>query len=295
MEKKSTLESNLKKYTALAGGLTAVAGGLNAQVAYTDVNPDVTISPSGTTQYGIDFNGDQTLDVGFVAGSWTGNTGTTQGWAYVSSGSVVQVAFGSSAPATNGWMGSNSSANGPMALSAGDRIGSSGAFLPDQKNMAGTAYVSWPNSTSYNNTYTLGNFAASTEAFLGVRFDISGTVHYGWVRVEVGADNKSLIIKDYAYEQTEDTPIDANSQASMASVDELASQVTVRNVNNNLNIKMDGINNANLTVLGLDGKQYINQVIGGMSVVSLEDLSTGIYLVNVTSEEGTTTKKIYVK
>lgn len=292
MERKSTLEINLKKYVGLAGGVTAVAG-LNAQVMHTDVNPDYVVSPGGNTQYAVDFNNDAAYDVAFVAGGWSGSTGTWQGYNYVSSGAVVQIAFGSTMNASNAWMGASS---GPSPLSAGTRIGSSGAFFADQKNVVGTQYVSWPNSTQYNTSYDLGNFSAgATDQYIGVRFVISGDVHYGWIRVDVGSDGKSLTFKDYAYEQTPDTPIEAGSTASMASVDELASQVAVRNINNNLNINLDGINNANLAVFGLDGKQYINKTIGSVDVVSLADLSTGIYMVNVSTEEGTTTKKIYVK
>lgn len=295
MEKKSTLESNLKKYTALAGGLTAVAGGLNAQVVYTDVNPDETVSSSGTTQYLIDFNSDAALDAAFVAGTVSGVTGTYAGYSYVLSQDVVQMAFGSGAPATNGWMGSSSNANAPMALSAGSAIGSTGSFFGAQANVAGTMYVSWPNSTSYNTSVNLGNFTAGSEAYVGVRFDISGSAHYGWIRVEVGSDEKSLIIKDYAYESTAGTAITAGDMGGTTGIEELADQVMINNVFNKLNVRLDGIDNANLTVLGLDGKQHINQTIGSTAVVDMSTLTTGIYLVNVSTEEGTTTKKIYVK
>ena len=44
MKDYSTLDSKLKKYAALATGITAVAGTTNAQVVYTDINPDHLVS-----------------------------------------------------------------------------------------------------------------------------------------------------------------------------------------------------------------------------------------------------------
>lgn len=296
MKKNSTLEKNLKKYTALAGSMTAVVGAVNAQVVYTDVNPDLVLNSAGTTLGTVDFNNDGTVDIAFIAAttSWTQTVG---GYNARIDWDGVQAGFGSSANANNGWMGSATSSGQAVAgLSSGVQIGSGGSFFQANGTVGAGLYVSYPSSTSFNFPTTQGAVSGGSEAFIGVRFDISGATHYGWIRVEMSADSKSMTIKDYAYESTADTPIMAGSQASMASVDELASQVTVRNINNNLNIKLEGINNADLTVVGLDGKQYINQVVGSVDVVSLGDLSTGIYLVNISTEEGlTTTQKIYVK
>ncbi|MCB9195863.1 MAG: T9SS type A sorting domain-containing protein [Flavobacteriales bacterium] len=296
MKKTVTLDSKIKQYASVACGITAVTSA-SAQVVYTDVNPDATITAGGaTSQYAVDFDNDGSFDVAFAmfTGSQTG-TYPYSGYniPYTLDYTVGVATFGTAAPATNGWLASSGNVAG---LSAGSRIGSSATFNGSQGSMGGVfnTYLGAPISNSFG-PYSSGNFLGA-EKYLGVRFDINGAVHYGWVRVEMSADATTMIIKDYAYESTPETPINAGSQASMVSVDELASQVTVRNINNNLNIKLEGINNADLTVVGLDGKQYINQVVGSVDVVSLGDLSTGIYLVNISTEEGlTTTQKIYVK
>lgn len=294
MEKMNTLESRIKKYASVAAGVGAVTGA-SAQVIYTDVNPDVVLTPGGTvSQYSLDFDGGGVMDIGFVmvAGSQTGiyTYGPYQIPYTVSYQGGVAV-FGTAGPATNGWMGSSA----PSALSSGQRIGSSGSFSGSQGNVGviQSTYLGAPISGSYG-PYTDGNFAG-TEAYIGVRFDNNGSVHYGWARIEVAADGSSMTIKDYAFESTADTPINAGSQASMASVEELDNQIIVNNAFNKVNITMDGINEADIIVVGLDGKQYANQTIGATAQIDLTHLSTGIYLVNVSTVEGTTTRKIYIK
>ena len=54
-----------------------------------------------------------------------------------------------------------------------------------------------------------GNFCGAGDKYLGVRFDLSGDTHYGWIRVNVAADCSRITIKDYAYEDAPDTPIKA--------------------------------------------------------------------------------------
>lgn len=296
MEKNSTLDTNLKRYTALAGGLVATVGAVNAQVVYTDVNPDQLLSSTTTpNQLGIDFDGDQTVDVAFV-GSAGSQSGTFYGYQYQFSYDGVFVGFASGAASTNGWMAASSSANGPAALNAGQQIGSTGSFMGGFGSIAGSNVTSWPNSTSYNNAGNFGEFAASQDGYIGVRFDISGSVYYGWVRIEIGADGKSMIIKDYAYESTAGTAITAGDTGNgFSGVEDIDAKVEIRNVYNKVNIQLDGYNEAEVTVVGLDGKQHTKKQIGSTAVLDLSELSTGIYLVNVATTEGMTTKKIYIK
>lgn len=295
MKKTITLESKIKKYASLACGVSAVTGA-SAQVVYSDINPDMVLTPSGTSQYAIDLDGGGTADIAFgmFQGSQTG-TYPYGGYniPYTLSYAGGAAIFGSSAASANGWMGSSGA---PAGLSMGNAIGTSGVFYGSQGSMGvvqGT-YLGAPINGQYG-PYTSGNFVGA-EKYLGVRFDISGSTYYGWVRVEMSSDATTMTLKDYAYESTSGSSINAGDMGGGTSaIEELADQVSINNVYNKLNVRLDGIDNANLTVLGLDGKQHINQTIGSMAVVDMSTLTTGIYLVNVSTEEGTTTKKIYVK
>jgi uncharacterized membrane protein YjfL (UPF0719 family) len=45
-----------------------------------------------------------------------------------------------------------------------------------------------------------------TVAYVGVRFDIGGSLHYGWIQLQVD-DGCNFTILDYAYENVANTPI----------------------------------------------------------------------------------------
>jgi len=57
------------------------------------------------------------------------------------------------------------------------------------------------------NTYTYGEFPDGQDKFIGIKFDISGGTHYGWVRVNLNTNADQITIKDWAYETTPDEPI----------------------------------------------------------------------------------------
>jgi len=61
---------------------------------------------------------------------------------------------------------------------------------------------------SINTAETGGNFTGK-RGYLGVRFDISGAIHYGWIQFEADEDAKNSRIVDWAYEDQPDTPIKA--------------------------------------------------------------------------------------
>ena len=77
---------------------------------------------------------------------------------------------------------------------------------------------------------------------------------------------------------------------------DISNDVVIRTVNNNLRVELSNAFNANVAVVGLSGQNVISkQMTSEVKVISLDELTTGIYMVNVTTEAGTTTKKIYVK
>jgi hypothetical protein len=294
MEKTITLDSKIKKYAALACGIAGVTGA-SAQVVYTDVNPDVVLTPGGTAQYILDLNNDATAEMGFVmiegmqSGSFT-TSGQTVNYTVDYVGGVA--AFGSTAPATNGWMGSSA----PSALAAGAAISGSN-FNGSQGSLGLVQDIGFAAPFSaYGYTTSSGNFLG-TEAFVGVRFDISGATHYGWARIEMAADGSSMTVKDYAYESTAGSAINAGDTGNgTAGVNDISNDVSIRTIAGNLRIDLENVSNADIIVSNLSGQNVISDNMNSnVKVISMSDLSTGIYLVNVVTETGTTTKKIYVK
>jgi hypothetical protein len=76
----------------------------------------------------------------------------------------------------------------------------------------------------------------------------------------------------------------------------LEGKVNVVNVNNILNISTTEVfTNGNVTVTSMNGQVVANQAINGTASVDLNSLASGIYVVNVTFNEGVYTQKVFVK
>jgi hypothetical protein len=67
--------------------------------------------------------------------------------------------------------------------------------------------------------YTSGGFLPSGSTnYMGVRFDIGGSPHYGWIQLQITTTSNpafaSITILDYAYEDAANTPIPAGATGS---------------------------------------------------------------------------------
>ena len=287
MSDHSTLDSRLKKYAALATGITAVSGATNAQVQYTDINPDYLVSGNGSS-YALDLNNDNVVDFEFVTIS--SSTSIT----YSNFPINVQFDLGLVYPAasSNSWMANSNSSDTTIAnIPAGSSIAPSNLFS------GGSAVLGGMINFGILGSYPYGNFLAQ-EGFLGVKFQASGNTHYGWIRVEVTADGKTLSVKDYAYDATPNTAIVAGETGSgPVGVEHIENSVKIQNINNQLMIELNNeLTNCIATVTSITGQQVVSQSINNaIELIELNDLSKGIYVVSVNSDQGMVNKKIYIR
>jgi hypothetical protein len=114
-----------------------------------------------------------------------------------------------------------------LALSRGVTIGPSPSFSFSGALIEGT-------NSSQGGYYSRGYWGGNpTNKYLGVRFQLKGQTHYGWIRLTVTVDTKSkkpsleATITGYAYESVANKPIKAGA-AAMATVDARVSDVTNR-------------------------------------------------------------------
>ena len=295
MKKTTTLDDKIKKYGTFALSIAGVST-ISAQVIYTDINPDEVLT-SASNPYILDFNNDAVPDIGF--GILEGITNTTYGGFPVTIDYVGGAAvFDTFANSNNGWMGIYGS-NGmePQGLNNGSSIGSLGMFSNDDSAgiLGGLADITFAGQPY--GTFPVGAFLGQ-EKFLGVRFDVAGATHYGWVRIEMSADATTMTIKDYAYESNAGTAINAGDigGGNTVSVEELSNEIIIRNLYNKLNIELMNADNASISLVNLAGQVVINdQMNSNVKEINMNDLTTGIYMVNVTTDKGSITKKIYVK
>jgi hypothetical protein len=294
------MNQKLKKYLALAGSVTTVISNTDAQVVYTDVNPDFLFSGNLNT-YSLDLNNDgiedftlTTLDTiqSYMSGS------------YSYKATIVGAAIRNPVQ-SNSWL-INSASNFlvPESLNQGDVVGSSGVLGSAYSSSIGSPIVANIQYTSFLNgvpastsNSTFGDFDFDQEGILGVKFNINGNYHFGWARIEV-TSNGTVSIKDYAYDTNPNTSIIAGDNgAGLVGVQEQLNAVAISMLNNNISIENKGANDDCLMVLtNISGQQILEkQLKDKIELVDVSEFSTGIYLVKVISDSQSYVKKIYIK
>ena len=151
----------------------------------------------------LDLNGDGVNDVKFSL--------------LESSGSTVKRDFLYVAPLNGGGVeGTTGNQRGPYAscLLRGAKIGPGDHFLAGNSNIVESTVRVTPNTfTGGYQRYFFGKWGGShPNRFLGVKFQIKGATHYGWVRITVDTKVKgttSATITEYGYETVAKKSLDA--------------------------------------------------------------------------------------
>lgn len=169
----------LSSYSAAAAlGAFVAPLGANAEIIYTQVDPDLEVQltdPSSTPLINVDNSVD-----------------TYHELAFITTGSNIQVR-----PTYTGTALTSSGTYYVRGFTAGDLIGP-GA------NSSGGADVA-----ATKNNY---NFFSGDDKYVGVSFEIAGALHYGWVGFEIDSTNPLHgVIRDYAYESTPNTALEAGA------------------------------------------------------------------------------------
>ncbi len=153
----------------------------NAQIVYTDI-------PDGVPT-GIDFDTDGTDEFTVTDGMGTGDY-----VAYWGGGPDNNIhAVGTLG--TQGW-------DVPNCVDSGFTVDASGQW----EGQGDCSIIAWG---AGNPTITTG-----ADEYLAVRFNLGANLHYGWIRIEVdGSEN--VIYKDYAYNATPNTPINAGDTGAV--------------------------------------------------------------------------------
>lgn len=210
---KNDLLARLKKYALSAAAFTAAGGAANAQIQYTDIIPDDTVTGGGAS-YALDLNNDGTVDFNFFI------VNTTYAYTYSSGsyGYIVQgIGINTLSNSNNGML---SNSNGVSAMSSGSAINGAGYFTSSGALAANV--VSFYNYTgsygtiySYTNTNILGNWQGATDKYLGLKVQVGSFAYYGWARLTVLSDTQ-FVIKDYAIQVNPNVSINAGDTFALA-------------------------------------------------------------------------------
>jgi hypothetical protein len=201
MKTKTTISNSLKKrlkaYSMTAGAVAAGITSVNAQIDYTDIDPDTMASNTDTVQ--LDLNNDGVSDFVLVASSNS-----------VSSG-ALNVYRNFIAPLNNNQVVGSSSSSYfyPYAIQSADTIDGDRSFNGGSNfQTLGWDYFS---ASATSAAYTYGNIRVNGgDAYIGLQLEVNGNTHYGWARISLDLGG-TLTLKDYAYEQTACLGIEAGA------------------------------------------------------------------------------------
>ena len=142
----------------------------------------------------------------------------------------------------------------------------------------------------------LGNWVGITDGYMGVKFDISGATHYGWVRMDIAASSASITVKDFAYDATAATPILAG--ATGVGVDDAKiNEVTVFSNGSIVNINRGELENATYIIRDVAGREISAGTLAETtSRIDLAGAAQGVYLVTIISADNQViTKKVSIR
>ena len=278
----------LKKFSAFVVTAMLFNASANAQIVYTDVNPDTTISCSaiGCIQsYNLDLNNDATVD-------FTLYTSYQFVPCTLSTGGIMQRVYVSS-----------QSGNGidTLMMNANDTIGSNLAFSASSENLRRKTFQGGQCNGSS------GSWTSTSDHYLGLQISVGASTYYGWARLNVvvpGVYPTSTVyfrVKDYAYNSIPNQPILAG-QTTTTGVNEnsFASSINLfpNPATNHLTIALGSSNKkVEVTIADITGKIiYKTNASDKQKIeVSTQDFPAGIYAVQIQSADFIAMKKLVVE
>ena len=219
---KKTTPQKLSKRIAQYGSLSmAIAGVSNAsgEIIYTDIADTGGLGIS----YNLDLDGDGTIDFKIEH-------------SYYSSGYINDLLMNRNFNTQNGVLGSVFS--GPYTSVYPFALGSTTLISSNSNSnwidVDGNMYLNLRSCGYLTNSNWCDGESEVTDKFLGLRFEISGNIHYGWARLAIGANPSNWLITDYAYEETAGIDIRAGEQPTAGIDDNVFSNIKIIALNKSI-------------------------------------------------------------
>lgn len=269
------LQSKLKKYSAAAVAVAATGISADAQVVYNMVNKTLSLANPVDS---IDINADGTFDLGMIISDYPSYSAT------VITGGPINSQGHAMAGSTT------SSYNYPFKLNTGDQLNTQG-FIAD--NSFGTFALVVAGSNPFYSHWNGG----VTDGYLGMKLKVGANTHYGWVRMDIAANNKTIVIKDMAYNSTPSGAMQAGQghpQFGIESYEAIANSVWI--TGNTLHTELlAGFTDASVSLIDISGKTIQTFVLnGGTNTFDLGELPAGTYVTSLIMDGNTFNKKAVV-
>jgi hypothetical protein len=269
----------------------------NAQIVYTDVNPDNQIDSTNII-YHLDLNNDGITDYNITYTTLTQTI--TCGGTYIRTSYIIEVA-----PLDSNEVGRDvSGSNGfPTALLLNSSIDDT-SFTWLNGGSRGLATKGWTcggPTMMHLQTYFACNFLNASNKYLALRLHVASQVYYGWVRLSVASGVINATIFDYAYNSSPGQPILAGQTIATGIIENsFASSINLypNPADNHLTIAW-GSNNkkVEVTIADVTGKIIYTTIARDTQKVEMntEDFAKGIYVVQIQSGELIGTNKLVIE
>lgn len=240
-------------------GLSLTAGAV-AQISYTDISPDSTVSATGSEQmksYRIDLNNDGSYE--FELRHFNPDPNNRAVELYQNIAGTQQVIIDGQ--------------NHARVLTTTDVIGPASAQWG--LDMYGILNAPW---------------YGSNDRYFGFRFRIAGEWHYGWARATMPANRSGFTIKDYAYNTVPNQPLTCGSTGSLGLHTVQPGQMTVypNPAADEITVEVAGVTGKAIKIelYNISGCRVQTTPFPGNSKTARVDISSipgGIYFITATS------------
>ena len=134
-------------------------------------------------------------------------------------------------------------------------------------------------------------FPTGVDKFIGAKFNLGSNAHFGWIRVNWDG-NGTLIIKDFAYENTPNTPIIAGDIGSSGTPELFDMGVSIYPNPSSAEVNVDLgqiFNNVEVKVRNTLGQIILTKTFKLSKLLSFEITeSPGVYFVEIRTDKGNT-------
>ena len=275
MKKSQSLEKKLRSYSAIATGILAISATAQGQIIYHDVNPDVTLT--GNDSLNLDINTDGIIDFTLYHNNYVSGANQADGQELTPRDTNKILTSGSSYV---------------RVLKNNDRIS-------DKDTVWGSYGYFLVKGTLYGKPIEFGNWKGGiTDKFAGFRFAKNGNWYYGWARLDVDSNGKSIKIKDWAYNSYANSQIKAGQQIS--AINEKDKNIDISFYVNNrtlfIELKKDISENTNIAVYNTSGQEIRKvKLANNKTEINLSDVAPGLYIMRIDSEKGSSSHKIILQ
>ena len=264
----------------------------HAQIVYTDVDPDLTITQSdtGSVVQGVDINNDGIIDINMTA-AWAEGYSPQEGYYTIKR---VDVGCSAGSQLLMYYFFNVLELAKPVSITAIiDSASQTWSDIP----FGATLVV---NAIGGNND-PFGDWSDTTDRYLGIRMPEGGDWVYGWVRVSVAQDSISFTIRDYAYNSIPDQPILSGQTTTTGIIEHsLDSSINLfpNPARDKLTIALPNTNEkVEVTITDISGKIiYYSRVTQTQKVeVNTQDFAAGVYVVQIQSSDLIGTRKFVIE